>query len=197
MPTYDVTETDARTLARLVKTAVSPRPVAWVSTRSPDGVDNLAPYSSYNYLCLAPPVLQVNASPRADGRRKDTPRNAVESGAFAVNVVTAADLERMDRTSEAVPPDRSEFDLAGVDRAPCRTIAAPRVAGAAVTLECTLHDTLEVHDRTSLLGDVRFVHVDPAVTTDGDIDATELASVGRLGGPYYTVAEPVPYERQY
>ena len=196
MPSYDVRAADDRLVSRFVKTAVSPRPIAWVSTRSEAGVENLAPFSAYNYVSSSPPVVQINTG-RRSGALKDTARNAIETGVFAVNVVTADDLERMDRTSEALPPETSEFDVAGIERTPCASIDAPRVADAAACLECTLHDTLEVYDRVCLLGDVRHLHVDEAVLTDGEIDSRKLHTAGRLGGPYYTVTEPVAYERRF
>jgi len=197
MTEFDVAELDERRTSRLVKTAVSPRPIAWISTRSPDGDDNLAPFSSYNYVDSRRPVLMVNTGRREGGRLKDTARNAVDAGEFAVNVATETDLERMDHTSRPLPPGESEFDLAGIPRADCRTISAPRVADAAVTMECRFRESLDIHDRVVLLGDVTYVHVDESVTTDGQIDARKLPTVGRLGGPFYTVSHPVEFERQF
>jgi hypothetical protein len=77
------------------------------------------------------------------------------------------------------------------------TIAVPGVADAAVTMECTLHDTKDLHDRVLLFGDVQHVHVAESAMTDGEIDARNLRTVGRLGGPYYTTAVPGDFERQY
>jgi len=196
MKEFDPSEIEQRMTDRLVKTAVSPRPIAWVSTVGEDGVDNLAPFSSYNYVGSRQPVVTVHTS-RRDGDLKDTARNAIDTGEFAVNVVTEATLEPMDRTAEGLPPGESEFDFADVPRAECRTIGPPRVADAAVTMECTLHDSIEIYDRVMLLGDVTYFHVDESVTTDGEIDARKLDTVGRLGGPYYTVSEPMEFERQY
>ncbi|MFC3959618.1 flavin reductase family protein [Halovivax cerinus] len=197
MTEHDVADLSPRERARIIKTAVSPRPIAWISTRSPDGVDNLAPFSAYNYVSSAEPVVSfsVPAGDRAD--LKDTPRNVLETGEFAVNVATAALAEEMDATSATLEADENEFDFAGVERAPCETIDAPRVADAAVTMECTLYGTMTVHDRLLTLGDVRHVHVDEAVQTDGQIDATKLETVGRLGGPYYTDSDPIDLERQF
>jgi flavin reductase (DIM6/NTAB) family NADH-FMN oxidoreductase RutF len=197
MNEYDVEDADEREIARIVKTAVTPRPIAWVSTRSEAGVDNLAPFSSYNYLSMAPPVLMVNVSKRDENRLKDTARNAIDTGEFAVNVVTEAQMEAMDHTSEGVGPEESEFDLAGVERAECQEISAARVAEAPVTMECRLRETLEIAGRVQLVGDVVYVHVDESVTRDGEIDSRDLDTVGRLGGPYYTVSEPVAFERRF
>jgi flavin reductase (DIM6/NTAB) family NADH-FMN oxidoreductase RutF len=197
MPEYDLTDLDGRERARIVKTAVNPRPIAWISTTGADGVDNLAPFSSYNYVSSREPVVLFNSPNEDNGGLKDTARNAVETEEFAVNVVTEPLLETMDHTSKSLPPGESEFDLADVERGPCRRIDPPRVADAVVTMECTLYDSIEVHDRLMVLGEVQYVHVADEVLTDGKIDQRKVPTVGRLGGPYYTVSEPVEFERQY
>lgn len=197
MTEASVSDLSARERARIVKTAVAPRPIAWISTRSPDGVDNLAPFSAYNYVSSAEPVVSFSAPAGDRDELKDTPRNVLETGEFAVNVATEALAEAMDATAASLDPGESEFGFAAVDRAPCSTIDAPRVAEAPVTLECTLYGTMTVHDRLLTLGDVRHVHVADDVQTDGDLDATKLANVGRLGGPYYTDSDPIDLERQF
>ena len=197
MVEYDCDELTERERARIIKSAVSPRPIAWISTRSQDGSDNLAPFSSYNYVSSSNPVVLFNSPNAAHGGLKDTARNALETEAFAVNVVTAPAMERMDHTSASRPPGESEFDLADVPKAECAAIPAPRVADAPVTMECTLYDSVEIYDRITIFGEVVRFHVDEDVTTDGQIDMTKLPTVGRLGGPYYTVSEPVDFERQF
>ena len=192
-----VADRTPREIARIVKTAVSPRPIAWIGTADGDGADNLAPYSSYNYVSSREPVVLFNSPNEADGGLKDTPRNALDTGEFAVNVVTEPLLERMDHSAESLPPGESEFDAVGVTRADCRRIDAPRVAEAAVAMECTLYDSLEIHDRLMVLGEVEYVHVDDDALADGRIDQRKLPTVGRLGGPYYTVSDVTEFERQF
>jgi len=122
----------------------------------------------------------------------------LSSGEFVVNIVTEADIERMDHTSAALPEDESEFDLVDIERGESRTVfSAARVADAAVSMECRLHDSIEVHDKLMILGDVQYVHVDDDLLTDGQIDMRDLDTVGRLGRPYYTVSGPLAFERQY
>jgi len=106
-------------------------------------------------------------------------------------------MEEMDHTAESLPPEDSEFDSAGLTRAACRQIAAPRVEEAAITMECELYDSIEIHDRIMVLGEVQYFHVDDDVLTDGQIDMRNIATVGRLGGPYYAVSDPVEFERQF
>ena len=196
MEEFNVEDLDERENARIVKTAVSPRPIAWISTLAEDGTENLAPFSSYNYVSSRQPVVLFNTPNRPREELKDTTRNVLDTEEFAVNVVTESCMEKMDRTAASLPADESEFDFADVERAECELIAPPRVADAAVTMECTLHDTVEVHDRLMILGDVRYFHIATEAMVDGAIDSTQLAMVGGLGGPYYTVATPIEFERQ-
>jgi flavin reductase (DIM6/NTAB) family NADH-FMN oxidoreductase RutF len=197
MVEYDRDKLTERECARIIKSAVSPRPIAWISTQSEDGVDNLAPYSSYNYISSKQPTVLFNSPNDANGGLKDTARNAIETEEFAVNVVTEGLLERMDHTSASNPPEESEFDLAGLERAECREIAAPRVAEAAITMECTLYDSIEIHDRLTVIGEVQHFSVSENVLTEGKVDQRELPTVGRLGGPYYTVSDLSSFERQF
>ncbi|MFP8954825.1 flavin reductase family protein [Natrialbaceae archaeon A-arb3/5] len=189
---------DADECARIMKSVVAPRPIAWISTTSEDGVDNLAPFSSYNYISSATPTVMFSSSFGDGGEKKDTPRNALETEEFAVNVATESLLEEMDATSASLESDESEFDFAEVERAPCETIVPPRVADAPVTMECSLYDSLRIHDRLVVLGEIEHFHIDDAVLTDeGKIDATKLDLVARMGGPHYTGSDPIPFERQF
>ncbi|MGM0591516.1 MAG: flavin reductase family protein [Halobacteriota archaeon] len=196
MQEFDATGLTERKSARFVKSLVSPRPIAWISTISEDGHENLAPFSSYNYVSSIQPTVMFNTPNEANGGLKDTAQNAIDTGEFAVNVVTTSVLEEMDYTAASIPSRESEFELAGVERAECRRIDAPRVANAVATMECTLYDAIEVHDRMMILGDVEYFHVADDAMTDGKTDMLKIETVGRLGGPYYTISNPVEYERQ-
>ncbi|SEQ37589.1 flavin reductase family protein [Natrinema salaciae] len=171
-------------LYRILSSAVVPRPIAWVSTRSADGVDNLAPYSFFTVASVEPPVVLFAPVDGADGL-KDTPRNARDTGEFVVNLVTEDLAEAMNETSATLPAGESEFDHAGLERADSTAVDPPRVAGATVAFECTLHDLVDVGGSTLVLGEVRHVHLAESVTTDGEIDVDEIDAVGRLAGSTY------------
>ncbi|WP_226006262.1 flavin reductase family protein [Natrinema salinisoli] len=172
-------------LYRILSSAVVPRPIAWVSTRSEDGVDNLAPYSFFTVASVDPPIVLFAPVDGAEGL-KDTPRNARDTGEFVVNLVTEDLAEAMNETSATLPPGESEFDHADLERADSAAVAPPRVAGAKAAFECTLHDLVDVGGSTLVLGEVRHVHLAESVTTDGKIDVTEVEAVGRLAGSLYT-----------
>ncbi|MFB6309964.1 MAG: flavin reductase family protein [Salinirussus sp.] len=198
MPEYAVDDVEDRFNSRVIKSVVTPRPIAWVSTTGEDGVDNLAPYSTYNYISSANPVVMFNSPNPDHGGYKDSARNAIEREEFAVNLASEDLIEPMDMSSADIDPDESEFEFTELEAARCTTIDAPYVAAAAAVLECTLYDYHEIHDRVMVLGEVQHMHLDDRILdADGEVDMAKVKSVGRLGGPYYTVSEIHDYERQY
>lgn len=162
---------------RLLTASVMPRPIAWVSTRSSGGVDNLAPYSFFTVVSSDPPVLQFVSI-----GLKDTVRNIRETGEFVVCVTPLDLMGAVNATAEYVAPNIDEFDLAGLQREPSAVIAPARVAGSPIAFECRLRSVSEVGNGLVVLGDVVHVAVDEAVLgVDGLPDAEHMGLVGRLG----------------
>lgn len=189
---------------RLLSSAVVPRPIAWVSSRSPDGHDNLAPYSFFNVVSVDPPVLLFAPAGRAsDESLKDTTKNIIgdegfgengvgnptnergASGEFVVHVVTEDTVEAMNATSATLDRDESEFDHADLTPVRADCIDAARVEEAAIAFECTLYDAHPVGGSTMILGEVVHAHVDDDLLTDGEMDVNRLDAVGRLAGGWY------------
>jgi flavin reductase (DIM6/NTAB) family NADH-FMN oxidoreductase RutF len=172
---------------KLLVALVTPRPIAFVSTRGRDGVDNAAPFSFFNVLAEDPPVVIVSIEHRSDGRAKDTGRNILETGEFVVNMVDEALLGRMHLCSVEFPPGASEFVAAGLTPAPARKVAAPLVAEAPVSMECRLHTRVPFARRDLVIGEIVWLHV-----RDGIVDpqtlrvAPDYAPVGRLYANLYT-----------
>jgi flavin reductase (DIM6/NTAB) family NADH-FMN oxidoreductase RutF len=172
----DPEDVDARTFYRLLTAVVVPRPIAWVSSRSVDGVDNLAPHSFFTVACVDPPMVAFTSV-----GAKDSLRNIEQRGEFVVNFAPEAMFEQINATATDFPPDVSEFDAVGVGREPSARVAPPRVAGSPVALECLLHSTVALGDSTLVLGRVVFAAVDADVF-DGDHPAIErLRPLARLG----------------
>lgn len=169
---------------RLMISAFIPRPIAFVSTRSPEGVDNCAPFSFAMGVSSAPMVLAVSVGSR-HGRPKDTARNILETREFVVNLVTEDIAERMNIASGDYAPEVSEFDEAGLTRAPSLAIRAPRIAESPVNFECRLLQHVVVADNTVCFGEVVRMHVADEVLAGGLVDPRRLRAVGRLGHKYY------------
>jgi flavin reductase (DIM6/NTAB) family NADH-FMN oxidoreductase RutF len=182
-------ETHDRSLYRTMTGAVVPRPIGWISTTGEDGVDNLAPYSYFNVVSADPPVVMFSPADKSPDELKDSARNVVDTGEFVHNVVTRPLAESMSETSAMLPPDESEFDHTGLERAASEKVDPPRVAAADVAFECELYDVVDVGVGTMILGEIVLVHVDDNVTTDGKVDVKKVDAVGRLAGNYYASAD--------
>lgn len=164
---------------------VSPRPIAWISTRSSKG-DNLAPYSFFNAVGYTPPQVMFA------GDYRDSMVNAMELGVFAVNIVEAAALEKMNATSARFRHGVDEFAMAGVPKAECIAIDCPRVADAPATLECRVVKLVELlGPERILVGEVVGIHLRDDCLTDGRFDVTRYNPAARLGYHDYTFVREV------
>src|SRR5256884_3629348 len=123
------------------KAIVAPRPIGWISSVSPEGGVNLAPYSFFNGFCEKPPIVGFSS-----GGRKDTQRNVEATGEFVVNLATKRHAEQVNLTSAMVPTDVNEMELAGVMAAPWRAVRPPRVADAPAAPECKALVVLALED---------------------------------------------------
>jgi flavin reductase (DIM6/NTAB) family NADH-FMN oxidoreductase RutF len=173
---------EAESMYRWLSGAVVPRPIAWVSTDGPAG-RNLAPYSFFNVMCVAPPILAFAPGQTPDGGRKDTLRNIRAREAFVVNLVPVDLAEAMVAT--AASGDGDEFDLAEVGATPGSEVDVPRVTESPVAFECRLHDTLDLGSNTATFGEVVRVHADQSVLTDGKMDTEKFDALGRLAADGY------------
>lgn len=181
------------------KSIVVPRPVGWISTLSRDGIVNLAPYSQFNNLAYDPPYVMFAAnSLPGTGGRKDSVKNAVDTGEFVVNMATYDLREAVNITSQFLPPETDEAALAGLAMIPGRLVRAPRVAASPVHLECRFHCTLalpahafdQVHH--VVIGRVIGVHIrDDVLTADGKIDVAKIRPLARLGYFDYTTVDSI------
>ncbi|MFF8816100.1 flavin reductase family protein [Streptomyces pactum] len=173
---FDPAQLDRTAFYRLLTATVVPRPIAWVSTVSADGTDNLAPHSFFTIASVAPPVVQFTSV-----GRKDTLRNIEETGEFTVSLAPRHLMEQINVTGTDFPRGMSEFDAAGVEREPGLRVKAPQVADSPVALECETHSMLRIGDSTVVFGRVVHAVVDAAALVDGHPEITRLDPLSRLG----------------
>ncbi|SIS93252.1 flavin reductase family protein [Alicyclobacillus vulcanalis] len=172
--------------------AVIPRPIAFVTTLSKAGVLNAAPFSFFNVVTPAPPMVSVSVQ-RQNGQPKDTARNAVDSGAFVVHIVSEPYTEKINQTAATLPPDESEVALAGLTPVPSEAIEVPGVLEARVRMECVLEHALPLGGTRQapacdlLIGRVVRFHIDESLYHEGRIDPHGLAPVARLAGNDYSL----------
>lgn len=176
----------------LLNAVVVPRPIAWVSTRSAAGVDNLAPHSYFTISSVIPPVVQFTSV-----GTKDSLRNAQETGQFVVSVCTEALAKQVNVTAVPFPSEESEFDAAGLTREPSARVAPLRVGESPVSLECELAGVQSFGASTVVFGRVVWVAVKPDVVTDDRVDIALLRPIARLAGAdYSTIGEVFSIRRQ-
>jgi len=161
----------------ILTSIVVPRPIAWVSTRSAGGIDNLAPHSFYTVACVNPPVVQFTSV-----GRKDSLRNVEETREFVVNVAPEPLFEQINGTGTNFPIEQSEFDEVGIALEPAETVAPYRVADSPAAIECELHSTVSMGDSTVVFGRVKLVVVSESALRNGRPAIELLAPLSRLGG---------------
>ena len=175
-----------RDLYRLMVSLIIPRPIAWTGTRSADGVPNLAPFSYFMGVTNRPPSLAISVARGPRNALKDTARNILETQEFTVSIVSRPRVEAMNATSEALPPEVSEFEVAGLTPLPGERVQAPRPAEARASMECRLWQSLDLGSTHLFVGEILLFHVDDALFgADGALDARALDPVSRLGGVDY------------
>ena len=181
------------------KALVAPRPIAWVSTVDGAGRVNLAPFSFFNGVAEAPPILMFAAYGKKaqEPLDKDTLRNVLETREFVVSIVPFALKEAMNLTSAALAAGEDEFDAAGLTKARSREVAPPRVAESPVAFECKFLTRTELpssdpnYSNGAVFGEVVGIHIDDAVIVDGMVDVTRYRPLARLGYMDYTSVEAV------
>jgi len=190
---------DLRTLPlaaryKLLNSTVTPRPIAWVTTRSREGIGNTAPHSFFNVVGDEPPMLVLGLLKHPiTGRMKDTAQNIVDTGEFVVNLVSEHDAERMNLCSVDAPADVDEAVKAGLEMLPSSIVAPPRIASSPVGFECRKLMALDIGPRqTVVLGEILIAHIDDRFILDADkcyLDTPAMRLIGRLhGSGWYTRA---------
>lgn len=165
-----------RQFYKLMTALVVPRPIAWVSTTSAEGVENLAPHSFFTISCVEPPIVQFTSV-----GRKDSLANVEATGEFVVNLAPESLQDLINASGTSYPPEIGEFDALGIRREPSGLVRPPRVASSPAALECVLHSTLPLGDSTVVLGRVVNASVDRSVLVEGHPEVRRLRPLARLG----------------
>jgi flavin reductase (DIM6/NTAB) family NADH-FMN oxidoreductase RutF len=187
---------------------VAPRPIGWISSMSREGEVNLAPFSQFNLVSTAPPVVMFSCNTPQDRDEKDTIANVRETGEFVVNLVSWSLREAMNITSTQLPHGGDEFELARLAKAECRKVRPPRVEASPANLECQVIQIVEIDAvlpgetrSTVVMGRVVGLHIQEGfLDSEGRFDTVKAQPTTRLGGyQYATVGEvvemPAPFRR--
>ncbi|HVE38961.1 MAG TPA: flavin reductase family protein [Planctomycetota bacterium] len=181
----DPASLSSRDAYRLMISCIIPRPIAFVTTLSRDGVTNLAPFSFFNGVSSNPPVISIAVATKRDGSKKDTWRNIEETGEFVVNVVLPELMDAVIIGARELPHNVSELELSGLKTAPSALVKPPRLEASPINLECRLLRIVEVEETGLILGRVVMVHAKDEILDGGRVDPRRLTFVGRMGDDLY------------
>jgi flavin reductase (DIM6/NTAB) family NADH-FMN oxidoreductase RutF len=176
-PRVVIDPSESSSVYPLLGSLVVPRPIAWVSSRSVSGIDNLAPHSFFTIVSTAPPIIVFSSM-----GEKDTVRNIRATGEFVVCGSIAGLIEQINVTGVDFDPQVSEFDAAGLTREPSETVAAVRVGESPYALECRLVEIKEMGNGLVVFGEVTRIVVDESILVNGRVSVDLLDPIARLGG---------------
>jgi flavin reductase (DIM6/NTAB) family NADH-FMN oxidoreductase RutF len=190
---FDPKNATTKDIYNLMISAIVPRPIAFISTQSEQGITNVAPFSYFNGVSSKPPLISVSISHRRwQGKliKKDTLRNIEETKEFVVNIVNDELLTVMNASATEYPPDMSEIDALQIETEPSLHIKPPRVKKSPVQLECKLERVIMLGDPALnglVIGEVVCFHINDSVwdTRSATIDPEKLRPIARLGGNLY------------
>ena len=188
--TIDPASTPPADVYALLVGCVVPRPIAFVSSLSPAGAANLAPFSFFNAGGANPPSLVFSTVTSGSGRDKDTLHNVRATGEYVVHISPYGLRERMNQASAEYPPDVDEFDAAGFTKVASVKVKPWRAAECPIAMECRLHQIVQHGEgpfhASYVIGEVVLFHVDESLLTGLRVDSSAIDAIGRLGGPNYT-----------
>ena len=186
----DVSNTDVVAVYQMLVGLVTPRPIAWVTTISSQGVVNLAPFSFFNAFGANPPVVVFSPTLKRDGGKKDTLINIEANGEFVINGSTEKHAHLINTSSKMLMPDESEVELVGLSTLRSERVKPPRIAEVPFALECKVIQIVPVgHGAISanlIIGEIVTMHIDDAVLDPNGLpDPRKLKAIARLGGEFW------------
>jgi len=172
---------------QIVASLVMPRPIAFVTTMSPDGKINAAPFSFFNLMGGDPPILAFAPGDRDDGTPKDTARNIRLTHEFVVNLVDETIAEAMNKCAASLPYGESELVSAGLHTCDSSVVKPPRIAESPVNLECKEWCTLQILDNRVVIGLVKRLHLREELfdAEKKRVKSEKLFLIGRMASPHW------------
>ena len=181
--------------------SIIPRPIAFITSESEEGVLNGAPFSFFNIVSSNPPMISVGIQRKA-GKMKDTARNITTKKEFVVHVVSEEFVEKINETAANLPANESEIERARLTPVDSLKVSVAGIQEAKVRFECVLEHALPLGGDDNgpgvdlIIATVVQFHIEEDVYSDGYIDPQKLAAVSRLAGnDYATIGNITTIER--
>ncbi|MDO3381247.1 flavin reductase family protein [Gilvimarinus algae] len=188
---FDVESLSSQEIYRFLVGGVTPRPIAWISTLSKNGVANIAPYSFFNVASCSPPVLWFSQVNPMEGGDKNTLANILETKECVIHVVNEKLLEKMNLSCASLPASQSEFEFADIEYCMSHSVKPLSVKEAPVRYECNLREVLRISSLPSggsvVLMNVSHIYIDDSILEGMKINQGKLDSVGKMGADFYSL----------
>ena len=189
MISIDPKQNSERENYKLLIGSIIPRPIAFVTTQSADGVLNGAPFSYFNIVSSNPPMISL-AVQRPAGRMKDTANNIYATGEFVVHIVDEKNVARINETAANLPAEESEIELAKLTAIQSTQVSVPGILESKIRMECKLVQAIPLGGENEpscdlFIGEILQFHLDKAIYSNGRIDPRALQAVSRLAGTDY------------
>ena len=186
----DVSNTEVVAVYQMLVGLVTPRPIAWVTTISEQGVVNLAPFSFFNAFGANPPVVVFSPTLKRDGGKKDTLINIEANGEFVINASTEKHADLINTSSKMLMPDESEVELVGLSTLKSERVKPPRLAEVPFALECKVIQIIPVGQgpisANLIIGEIIMMHIEDAILDQKGLpDPRKLKAIARLGGEFW------------
>ena len=177
---------DPETAYRLITGVVVPRPIAWVTSLSGDGILNLAPFSAFTFVSPKPPMLAISVG-RKGKTYKDTAQNILNNEEYVVHIADSTLMNAVHESSTEHPPDVSEVEELRLSTLPGERTKVPRLAAAPIAMECRFRQCLEFGETRSrlIVGEVLVFHIRDGLLNNGKIETEALDPIARIAGPRY------------
>lgn len=199
MISIDPQQNSERDNYKLMIGAIIPRPIAFVTTQSEEGVMNGAPFSYFSIVSANPPLISLGIQ-RNKGQMKDTARNIYYNQEFVVHIVDDQNLQKVNETAATLPPEESEITLAKLTPVSSTKISVPGIVESKIRMECKLVKAIELGEKVTntdlFIGEIVQFHIDESIYHNGKIDAKGLNAISRLAGSDYAkIGDIITLER--
>ena len=182
-----ISEAELKDITSVLYRILIPRPIAWVSTKSKNGIDNLAPFSFYGGVTANPPIVSLGIG-RRKGKHKDTAQNIIDTEECVIHLTSVELSEKMVLTSAELPPDEDEFEVAGINKKDSVDVKPPIIKEAQIAMEGKLYEHIEVGNSPGdmMLIEIIRIHIDDSILDErGKPDVAKIDPLARLGGRKY------------
>lgn len=191
MKEIDIKTLKTKELYQYLTSAVTPRPIALVSTISENGMSNLSPYSFFNVFSIRPPILIFSPVNRTiDNTKKDTLINISKNKECVIGLVTEDIAQQVSLASSNFPSDEDEFKKAGLSKHLASLVKPSLIKDSPINFECKVNDIVELGQEGGsgnlVICEVLKIHIDEKLfDSENNIDPLKLKIVSRLGGSWY------------